>query len=411
MSRFKEAVRKRLLETQSFSYVISAHANEQINRTIEVPENMTLHYFTDLGEEIVCPRHAQTEVCAGKVKHLKDYMYGPGELVYDSVLSGEDYDPSDEESFLAGVVECGSKDKPIVQIYKNTTIRLSEIIQKIQDNERRKGRSVPILVHCLFCRSIEYNGVLVANGKSYNVYAEDMGDGSVTIYTEGPGTEAVDTIRLKPSKSFFSEYTLNGKPMDLVVKQTSGKKSMKGGKTRRVKQGGIPRDVVEGLADAYQKGVADAKMVIFKRYQTPPGFRLEQVIRPLVRKHPGVAESRIREEYVKGFTETRLPNPGGNTGGRRRKTRRGGVSKEMVDALREAENTGRIHKTVGDPSQADSVADSLMRRFRLVDVGTPPTPRTLLRDKYLASYSQASRATTRGSFLESLQGRIANLLS
>jgi hypothetical protein len=247
-------------------------------------------------------------------------------------------------------------------------------------------------------------------------------------------------------------------------------------KTRKVKRGGIPRDVVEGLHNAYQKGVADAKMVIFKRYQTPPGFRLEQVIRPLVRKHPGVEESRIREEYVKGFTETRRP-----IGSSRRKTMRGGiskqlkrafeqveelaslglsremimnsakasgfvrkedqeliadkyeaakrnlnvtpgvrtlgyrasggVSKEMVDALREAENTGRIHKTVGDPSQADSVADSLMRRFRLVDVGTPPTPRTLLRDKYLASYSQASRATTQGSFLEGLQSRIANLLS
>lgn len=95
-----------------------------------------------------------------------------------------------------------------------------------------------------------------------------------------------------------------------------------GGRRRR---GGIPRDIVEGLHAAYQKGVADAKMPVLKRFPSPPGFRLEAVIPPLVRKHPSVEESRIREEYVKGFVETRIPNPhiaelAGQ--GRRRKTKR-----------------------------------------------------------------------------------------
>jgi hypothetical protein len=95
----------------------------------------------------------------------------------------------------------------------------------------------------------------------------------------------------------------------------------------------------------------------------------------------------------------------------RRKTLRGGTSKQMVEALREAENIGRIHKTVGDPSRADAVAANLMTRYKLVDVAPSFFPSTLLRDKYIATYNQTSRATTQGSFFEALQGRIANLLS
>jgi hypothetical protein len=244
-------------------------------------------------------------------------------------------------------------------------------------------------------------------------------------------------------------------------------------KTRKVKRGGIPRDVVEGLADAYQKGVADAKMGVLKRYQTPPGFRLEQVIPPLVRKHPDVTESRIREEYVKGFTETRRP-----IGSSRRKTMRGGiskqlkrafeqveelaslglsreaimnsakasgfvrkedqeliadkyeaakrnlkvtpgvrtlgyrasggVSKEMVDALRSAETQGRTDKQNGVSSRADAIAGSIMNQFRLADFGTP-SPRTLLRDKYTASYQQTPASGLPSGMPPSLQSIVDRL--
>jgi hypothetical protein len=97
---------------------------------------------------------------------------------------------------------------------------------------------------------------------------------------------------------------------------------------------------------------------------------------------------------------------------RRRKTLRGGTSKQMVEALREAENIGRTHKTVGEPSQADAVAANLMTRYKLVDVAPSFFPSILLRDKYIASYNQAT-TVQRGSFLESigLGSRLANLLS
>jgi hypothetical protein len=184
--------------------------------------------------------------------------------------------------------------------------------------------------------------------------------------------------------------------------------NVSGGRRRR--RGGIPADIRRAQEAAYEKGVQDAKRQTLKQYSRPPPPIITLAVRGLVVQHPSVEKSILREYYAKGFLETRVPNPVANTGGRR-KTLRGGTSKQMVDALREAENMGRIHKTVGDPSRADSVADSLMRRFHLVDVEPSFHPRTLLRDKYIATYNQTSRATTQGSFLEALQGRIANLLS
>ena len=96
----------------------------------------------------------------------------------------------------------------------------------------------------------------------------------------------------------------------------------------------------------------------------------------------------------------------------RRKTLRGGSSKRMVEALREAENIGRTHKTVGEPSQADAVAANLMTRYKLVDVAPSFFPSTSLRDKYIETYNQTT-TVPRGSFLESigLGSRLANLLS
>ena len=148
-----------------------------------------------------------------------------------------------------------------------------------------------------------------------------------------------------------------------------------------------------------------------KQFARPPPAIITLAVRGLVVQHPSVDKSILREYYAKGFLETRVPNPGANTGGRRRKTLRGGTSKRMVEALREAETIGRTHKSVGEPLQADAVADSLMQRFRLVDVAPSFFPRTMLRDKYIASYNQAT-TVQRGSFLESigLGNRLANLL-
>jgi hypothetical protein len=189
--------------------------------------------------------------------------------------------------------------------------------------------------------------------------------------------------------------------------------------TRRVKRGGRTRQMVEterrlneaehttqiALHEAEQTGIRDAKRPDFRQFQGPTLARLQEIMPVLVRKFPRVSEEQLQNAYKRGWHETRQVRGG------RRKTLRGGTSKQMVEALREAENMGRIHKTVGDPSRADSVADSLMRRFHLVDVEPGFHPRTLLRDKYIATYNQTSRATTQGSFFEALQGRIANLLS
>ncbi len=96
------------------------------------------------------------------------------------------------------------------------------------------------------------------------------------------------------------------------------------------------------------------------------------------------------------------------------KKHRGGVSKEMVDALRAAETQGRTDKENGVASRADAAAASLMAQYRLIDAGTP-SPRTLLRDKYIASYDQTTtiQEDTFQSFLQSsgLASRFANLLS
>ena len=183
-------------------------------------------------------------------------------------------------------------------------------------------------------------------------------------------------------------------------------------KTRRVK-GGIPRDVMESLHEAEQKGIEDAKKAIFKRYTSAPGFRIEEVARILSRKYPGVDQGRIREKYVEGFANTRRPNPG-TQGSSRRKTRkaRGGVSREMVDALRAAETQGRTDKQNGVSSRADAIAGSIMNQFRLADFGTP-SARTLIRDKYTATYQQTPASGLppgRPGFLEAMPSDLQSIV-
>lgn len=95
-------------------------------------------------------------------------------------------------------------------------------------------------------------------------------------------------------------------------------------KTRRVK-GGVPRDVMEALHEAEQKGIEDAKKPFYKSYTSAPGFRIEEVTRILSRKYPSVAQGRIREKFVEGFANTRIRNP--RVQGSSRRTRRNFVRK------------------------------------------------------------------------------------
>lgn len=157
-------------------------------------------------------------------------------------------------------------------------------------------------------------------------------------------------------------------------------------RTRRVK-GGIPRDVAEALHEAEQKGIEDAKKPFYKTFRTPPGIRINEVARILTRKYPRVAEGQIREKFVEGFTNTRRPT----TGGRRktRKVKRGGVSPSMMRALEAAATEGKTDKEAGTPSRAEQAADDIISEF---GVGAITNARTLIRDKYAASYAEASQS-------------------
>lgn len=164
-------------------------------------------------------------------------------------------------------------------------------------------------------------------------------------------------------------------------------------KTRRVK-GGVSRDVMEALHEAEQKGIEDAKKPIYKSLAAPRGVRINEVARILIRKYPGVSEGQIREKFVEGFTNTRARNPGVQGSSRRktRKVKRGGVSPAMANALSAAETMGKFDKQLGSPSRAEQIADDLTTQY---GVGAITNARTLIRDKYAASYAQASRTPVR----------------
>lgn len=181
-------------------------------------------------------------------------------------------------------------------------------------------------------------------------------------------------------------------------------------KTRRVK-GGVPKDVVEALHEAEQKGIEDAKKGVFKRYTSAPGFRIEEVARVISRKYPRVNQGRIRDAYVQGFADTRRSASGGRR--KTRKVKRGGVSRDMVEALRAAETQGRTDKQNGLSSRADAIAGSILTQFRIADFGTP-SPRTLIRDKYTATYQQTpvgALPSGRPDFLESMPSGLQSIVN
>jgi hypothetical protein len=332
---------------RSVTYVLSSHG-EELNDAIRIPDNFLVHTYVPPGKPLACSLKKPTEICKDWSKAPGHYK--PGSSIQNATLWPDQNTPL---AFYSGVKDCATGNIAVnIDRIGQTTLR--DVIQKVieYNNIVHPGKTPHL--HCLYCR---------------------------------------DT-------------------------------AMQGGrrKTRKVKRGGMTRErglrlnelehtTQIALDDARQKGIEDAKFPPLKRAQALPASRIEGSVRILSRKHPRVSAVQLQEAYIRGFNDTRAPNPA--IGGRRRKTRRGGVSKEMVDALRSAETQGRTDKQNGVSSRADAIAGSIMNQFRLADFGTP-SPRTLLRDKYTASYQQTPASglpSGMPSGLQSVVDRIRALAS
>jgi hypothetical protein len=156
-------------------FVVSSHGH-QVARRWQIPQSISLHFFTKPGQDLYCSRILQSQVCRREVQGGFHYTGPrPGEAPASKNFMDYDYhltpDPSPRDGFHSGVVVCG--ERPI--LYLNTIaegIWFSELILGIVKYCQMAGWPEGKLIHItgLFCRGGE-DAAAPAAGAAYDPFA------------------------------------------------------------------------------------------------------------------------------------------------------------------------------------------------------------------------------------------------